>query len=401
MKVLCLLGCVYQCFDISKIYFSYKTSTNVRYESQTFFDMPGVTICYYKLEQFNDKLKIELDQKFGKFVSAKYLFVNNLTIHEQLNELGGDPKKLLDCFYRSTISSDLKCNSVKNYTKSFNVDTYCLTLFAQHDEKHSDKIFQLENSGNYLKTMIIFEMRKVKNKTIAEGDVIFVKLHDRRERNKMAFTQGTLLISQEIHDYIYIKYQKTVVKYLFNPKLKPCSVGQTADECINNCRIKEFIDSTGMFPGKYLYSVENYSDLKFSSFNECIAFNWSEKCSQLCGHNTDCYREYFISDYKEYDYTYSNPDKFDVGIEFPTHPTTIYEISLKMSFEEYLCLIASIVSLWFGFSILSFVDFIQIVFNRLIVQYKCKVQTDNTLVLVSSVNRTKHIRFKQHKRPLF
>ena len=178
-------------------------------------------------------------------------------------------------------------------------------------------------------------------------------------------------------------------------------MGQTSDECINNCKIKEFIERTGSFPGKYLYSGENYLNLKFSTFEECFAFNWSEKCSELCGHNTDCYREYFISDFKEYRYKYINDYKFDLAIEFPTHPTTIYEISLKMSFEEYLCLIASILSLWFGFSILSFVDYIQIIFNRIILQYNsCSIQTGNTLVIVSSVNAAKFDRFIQHKPPV-
>ena len=41
-----------------------------------------------------------------------------------------------------------------------------------------------------------------------------------------------------------------------------------------------------------------------------------------------------------------------VIIEFPSNPTIVYEISLKTSFEEYLYLIASILSLWFGFSII-------------------------------------------------
>ena len=54
-------------------------------------------------------------------------------------------------------------------------------------------------------------------------------------------------------------------------------------------------------------------------------------------------------------------------IEYPSHPTTVYEISLKMTFEEYLCLIASIVSLWFGFSILLFTEICPKIFRKILV----------------------------------
>ena len=396
-KVLCLLGCVYQCFDISMIYFSYNTSTNVRYESQTFVDIPGVTVCYYKLEQISDKLKSEIDKKYGSLGDSKPIFLNNLTLRQQWNELGDKPEKFLSCFYRWNIGTNLNCNSVQNYTKSFDSISYCVTAFSQDDGDQGDEMFQIKTSSNILKTMINFELRKLERRKGVEEDEILVKLHDRKEKIRLDFTRGTLLISQLYKDYTYIKYQKTIVKYLFNPRLKPCFVGQTADECINNCKIKEFIEKTGLFPGKYLFFGENYSDLKFSTFKQFFAFNWSENCLQLCGHNTDCYREYFISDFKEYHYKYINPMKFDLAIEFPTHLTTIYEISLKMSFGEYLCLIASILSLWFGFSILSFIDFIQIIFNRLILQYNCfSIQNPNNLVFVSSINKAKPVRYSRH-----
>src|SRR6185437_5007045 len=39
---------------------------------------------------------------------------------------------------------------------------------------------------------------------------------------------------------------------------------------------------------------------------------------------------------------------------FPFESTVEYEITPKMSFEEYLSLAASVISLWFGFSIIMF-----------------------------------------------
>ena len=386
-KVLCLLGCVYQCFDISMIFFSYKTSTNVKYESQKFVDIPGVSICYYKLEQINDKLKTELDQKVKAIDGRKTEYFNNMTIREQFNELDTEPVKLRDCFLRWNIGTDVKCNLIQNYTESFDGFLYCITAFSQDGDHQGGEKYHVKNSENNNKLMISFETRKT-SKGVSYADEILVKLHDRKQRLRQSYTKGTLLINQEVPDFAYVKYQKTIVKYLFNPRFKPCFVGQKAEDCIYNCKIKEFVDRTGSFPISFLNFNENYIDLKFSTFDEYLNFNWSEKCSELCGHNTDCYREYFISDFKEHHFSFE-VDRFQLAIDFPTHPTTIYEISLKMSFEEYLCLIASILSLWFGFSIIVFTEFCRMIFNRIIVQFN--IQNRNLFSINSPIYQANNL----------
>ena len=56
-KIVCLLGCVYQTFKISELYFSYETTTNVRYETEKLVNLPGITICYDKKSQLQLKDK--------------------------------------------------------------------------------------------------------------------------------------------------------------------------------------------------------------------------------------------------------------------------------------------------------------------------------------------------------
>ena len=225
IKVLCLLGFVYQCFDISMIYFSYKTSTNVKYESQTFVDIPGVTLCYDKLEQINDHIRTQLYQKFKTKDDWKIKYLNNMTIREQLNVFAIEPVKLQDCFLRWNIRADIKCNLTKNYTNSFDGLAYCVTVFNQHgDNEHNeqgDDKYRVRNSENNNKLMISFETKKL-NRQVYSIDDILVKLHDRKELPNRAYTKGTLLINQHYNAFVYVKYQKTIVKYLFNPRLKPC-----------------------------------------------------------------------------------------------------------------------------------------------------------------------------------
>ena len=47
-------------------------------------------------------------------------------------------------------------------------------------------------------------------------------------------------------------------------------------------------------------------------------------------------------------------DRYMIYVEYPAEPITVYEIYDKMYFEEYVCLMASILSLWFGFDVIMF-----------------------------------------------
>ena len=184
---------------------------------------------------------------------------------------------------------------------------------------------------------------------------------------------------------LIITYQKTVVKYLFNPKRNPCFVGQTYDSCYAECRIREFINRTETYPGDFLTNEVN-SELKISRQKEAIDFVWSDNCDQFCSQFTDFYIEYFTVN--------SKPNLYNAtAIEVPSHPTTIYEISLKMCFEEYLCLIASILSIWFGFSILIFSKFCEEFYRNLMNRKNINIFliTTNKMKNISNINTNFHL----------
>ena len=61
-KIICLFGCFYHLFEISEIYFSYETSTNVRHDSGTRIELPGITACYNKKHQVENNLATILNQ---------------------------------------------------------------------------------------------------------------------------------------------------------------------------------------------------------------------------------------------------------------------------------------------------------------------------------------------------
>ena len=170
---------------------------------------------------------------------------------------------------------------------------------------------------------------------------------------------------------------------MFKPK-PDCYVGQTRGQCIFQCVIDEVFIETRSFPGSYMSNNFN-STLKFDMrSNKSKFLNDHDQCLKLCERRIECKKYYFLN----YPIFWKNPvfrralgnfTKF--FIEYPAHPSTLYEISLKMSVEEYLCLMSSIFSLWFGFSILMFTDFCRLLFikfrfyfNNLIINQNVKVK---------------------------
>ena len=58
-------------------------------------------------------------------------------------------------------------------------------------------------------------------------------------------------------------------------------------------------------------------------------------------------------------------NSYAVSLSVPTEPLLIYEIQLKLTFEEYLCLMASVVSLWFGFSIIMLTEYLSLMYRKI------------------------------------
>ena len=86
---LCLSLCLYQISDISKIYFSYKTTTFVSYSNQSEISLPAITICTDKQNLLKPEYlsKINKTQNNTKNETQIKEFLNNMTVREQFNAL--------------------------------------------------------------------------------------------------------------------------------------------------------------------------------------------------------------------------------------------------------------------------------------------------------------------------
>ena len=85
---LCLSLCLYQISNISKMYFSYKTTTFVSYGNQSEISLPAITICTEKQNllkpEYLDKILSESNKTQNKTIKQ---ILSNMTVREQFNAL--------------------------------------------------------------------------------------------------------------------------------------------------------------------------------------------------------------------------------------------------------------------------------------------------------------------------
>src|SRR6185437_15878641 len=84
--VLCLMGCMYQTYKISELYFGYQTTTNVRYGMITTDDQTthiAVTFCTLKIYQIEPNIILKL----FKIAKDGYILreFNKMSISDQFN----------------------------------------------------------------------------------------------------------------------------------------------------------------------------------------------------------------------------------------------------------------------------------------------------------------------------
>ena len=107
-----------------------------------------------------------------------------------------------------------------------------------------------------------------------------------------------------------------------------------------------------------------------NTYSDFIVKNWTRNdvigshCRQFCGSDNDCHQEQYDSRSE----SYTAKDQFIIQVNHLSVPDQQITHSPKIIFEEFVSLLGSLISLWFGFSIITLFDMISVV-NRYLFRY--------------------------------
>ena len=116
--LMCVVMCLYQIVTICQIYFSYKTTTFVKYENISKISLPAITICVDKREVITNEAKERFNfSKVTDEILAKY------TVKDQFKMLK-NYQDIFECYVKPSIlfASNafhyIPCDYIKPFVES-------------------------------------------------------------------------------------------------------------------------------------------------------------------------------------------------------------------------------------------------------------------------------------------
>jgi hypothetical protein len=156
-------------------------------------------------------------------------------------------------------------------------------------------------------------------------------------------------------------------------------------DCIRKCLIKEGIDKCNAISNQtkiYEWEIRSLEG-KYSNDNCSENLDINNKCNYFC-RNIDCVKT-FYKPYVIKSFPFDSKDAY-ISITTPVEPKRIHFYYAKIETIEFLCYLASILSLWFGFSFLSIyfcVEKLQTWFEN---KFKSKFHPLNVRIYVKKTN---------------
>ena len=374
---MCMGLCLYQISKICEMYFSYKTTISMSYENISQISLPALSICVDKSFLLKPKYLTQLgftesDQRLVQNWRKIGLFLANMTIKEQFNAMFSKDyifqnscHTLPPRAFESTEGSEryINCENVSPIKISMNIYWMCFTLFSQTEGESDDRYvidysqYKFQDFSDEVIYMNINE--KIQN--------AFVFLHSRKEslwKYSPNINGVSWSLSKDFTSFII--YKKILTHSLPLPFNTNCydyaNDGYiSGTHCIALCRLKHWKQFLGdQWPGYYFTSnqtsdqyMADIYEVFFGSENKTIDKEIGIKCAKECKSMTNCYQETYDVKFVKYHYSFKY---VWIRILPPYYPDQIIRHSPKMIFEEFVCLIGSLIGLYFGFSLMMLFD---------------------------------------------
>ena len=214
---------------------------------------------------------------------------------------------------------------------------------------------------------------KVRLKTISNIETWWVFMHHSLDRPS-SYEWNAFEVRRG-HDYqvtfALVTFHLLSHPYRTNCKDYPTETEFTSNkECTRVCKLRQMLSNCGHLSHKVDVlrgeQIENDSEVRFARSpqeEQCVNnISLNQICRRMCS-NVDCVKHYYkpimISSKDE------AHEWIDIDVMIPSEPITDYYNIPQIPTIEFLCYIASVLSLWFGFSILSLCYWLKVLFIRI------------------------------------
>ena len=357
--MICFVICFYQIIKICENYFSFETLTTVRYINEMRISLPGITICFDKIHALREDFKQKHSFKSNESQKMKDI-LDQMTVEQQFietisfKEFTNNSCKVIRPIFSKSSKPRINCERITPATKSIDTYNICFTLFSQLNSESNDRyVVDIEL---YLNSQVF---RLFGTEIVTKIPQLFLHIHSRNQLPLNIYKSNFDTVRFRKGVANAIKYQKSSVKSLTKPYETNCydfrQIGfNSRKSCFEECQLKSLEKQWLKHPGLFVVHISS-NKIMVNMFNESnveqreVENSVAKKCRQVCPLINDCYREYFtLTKYDQEIYR----DQNYLIIDVPDLPEISIRHSPKIYFEEFISFIGSLISLWFGFSII-------------------------------------------------
>jgi hypothetical protein len=385
-----MTGCLYQIYEISVIYFSYETTTDVRYEDEVMTQLPAITFCVPKVSMIKKGYFKKLVSNLTDPLIEMFKILNELTIKEQFKTLYSAEELFNEtCFVRKTYALNstekyVKCHLVSDIKLSINYFNLCIRLFSQMIGENDEK-YQIDYdfiTARYNEHIVDIQFPSF-------SPLIYFTMNSRNQFIRNCELKNSLLINGEKSNEFNAEYRKTNIQLMPKPYKTSCvyyeKLGHISRaDCIFKCVTNNYKKSYNRWPMDYL-TEDSEIDLKIIEFyNETEDLKIRKFCKNLCGFNDDCFKEIFeLKEMQIMGFPEKSKNSTRIQIYPPYASNLLLIHSAKIRIEEFLCYTASIFNLWFGFSVFMLAEASVLVFKKfhIFINKILVINTKNTIIV--------------------
>ena len=372
------------------------------FENISEISLPALSICVDKSfllkPKYLTQLGINQTERFSVKNNKKIQqFFENITIKEQFNVMNGKESVFSKCKVSSPSSFAIEypyvdCEKISAIKTSITMYFMCFTFFSQTDGQ-SDESFKIDFTQRkyeeFSKELIYWNIRQ---------NISFIHLfvHSRKELIKpMPPEAEGISFSPSNQFAFFIKYRRVITRSLPLPFDTNCFEYRNEEYisekgCIAQCRLKGWLS---VHPNKWrgFNPATNSSDLimvnvfanRYKYKNRTFDKEIKIKCQKECKSMTNCYKEDFELKLIQYQY---NSDTIWVKILPPTIPDQVIQHIPKISFEEFVIFIGSLIGLYFGFSIIMLSNVCSVAFKYVVQNISINQYLNTKLNSIKNIN---------------
>ena len=365
-SIACLLGFLFQVYQVSELYFRYITSSKVHYQVKDIEDYQSLMFC----SRFKELLDRSRHQEYGISASVPETFpeilteLSALTVKDILILTPAASDVIKDCFKRDDlISAPIRLNQSECYgffevVKSVSGERICYSFMPKSRTQYS--VGDASSSQTDVNVVYQISLLPALARTVLGYFIHYSgNAHDGSDKEPLIsrMYQAKVINSNTFHQSKIAMYgEYTYITRLPPPHDTVCVPGHFREKCYETCLTRKLSIINKVSWSSYIEKEVELKMLTLSDLrNITIAtyvYSSFQYCHTSCKMKTECFISFSKTSVQEYE-DRQNGNSFALQALTPGAPYLFVFAVPFVTPIEFVVQIGSCFGVWFGLSIVS------------------------------------------------